>query len=895
MILQSNLKSCGISVGLVFALIMVPCHAARSQTAEAAHKDDSLLGEILVTAERREERLQDTPVSVTAFTEKALASQNITNLTGIARFTPNVEINGGRSDGGGSALQAYIRGVGQQDFLFPNEPGVGLYVDDVYFASSAGGALGLPDVERIEVLRGPQGTLYGKNTIGGAIKLVTKPANLNSWEGSMEGTVGQYQRSDLKGYFSGPLIQDVLAVKLSTAMLRRDGYGQRLLQDFDLGDENKLIVRGELRWKARDSLEATLRADYTLQRQHGPVGTMVNRIPSDVDLTGLAAVLSVPGVGPYFPGGPFGDTPPFPGLLSRDPTPNSPFLFDDFYNALIVPYQNQRLGLPQGTLYDSRWITGSGYRSNGTDPSLDRNRSWGISGSIDWGVSDSISLKSITAYRKFNGLFPRDGDHSPYPVVATRNDYESKQFSQELQLSGKANDGRLKWLAGAFYMKTDQFDKNKVNLFSGLFEVLNPVAPFLNFTSPCIGSGAGANCTTNAFTFDYFPLNKIKIDTWAMFGQLDYQITDKLNMTLGGRYSKDRKTYKQDHQLQLVSDPRFGPGTPGYTGSVPPFDQNGLARYVGPRILKDSWGSFTPRVGLDYKLTPSNMVYFNWSKGFKGGGWSPRPTQQNNTDLSYSPENISSFELGSKNTFLNGTVLFNLAAFYSNYTDVQLTTIGSSTTGALLLLTRNVGDQKIYGLEAEFTARPAAGWEVNVAAGYMRAKWNKFNRDNCSATVFDATGGQFCDTDLGKNDEPVDAPRWTLTTSLQYVASLGDRGTLTPRFDVSYRGKTWKDPYNLGGGPNANGVVDSRATLGPPTAGSYYGVTQPQLAQDGYWLSNLRLSWDDASESWQVAAGVSNLFDKRYFSSILPVTTFGYDEAYSGRPREFYFSARYRF
>jgi iron complex outermembrane recepter protein len=878
--------------GLATVVTVTP---STSYAQDATPQADEQLGEIIVTAQRREERLQDAPVSVTAFTADTLASQEVTNLSGIARFTPNVEINGGRSDGGGSAFQAYIRGVGQQDFLFPNEPGVGLYVDDVYYATSAGGALGLADVERIEVLRGPQGTLYGKNTIGGAIKIVTKPSNLTEWEGSLEAATGQFQRSDIKGYVSGPVVKGVLGLKLSAAVLKRDGFGQRVRQDFDLSDENKFILRGELRWKANEAIEVTLRGDYTRQRQHGPAGTMVNRLPSDVDLTGLAALLSVPGVGPYFPGSPFGATPPYPGLLGQDPTPQNPFLFDDFYNVLIVPYQNQRLGLPAGTRFDARWITGSGRRSNGTDPSLDRNTSWGVSGTVDWQLADDVSLKSIMAYRKFSGMFPRDGDHSPYPVVATANDYKSRQFSEELQLGGNALNGRLKWLIGGFYMKTNQSDRNKVNLFSGLYEVLNPVAPFLNFLTPGVGSGPTANFTTSAFSFDYLPENKIAIDTWAAFGQVNYEVIDRLNVTLGGRYSKDSKTYTQDHRFQLISDPRFGPGTPGYTGSVPPFETDGLARLVGPRVLKDSWGSFTPRVGLDYKVSPRNMLYANWSKGFKGGGWSPRPTQQNNTDLSYNPETISTFEIGSKNTFLNGKVLFNLAAFYSNYNNVQLTTIGSGATGALILLTRNVGNQRIWGLEAEFTARPAVGLEFNFAGGYLNSKWNKFNRASCSVAVFDATSGNFCDTDLGKNDVPVDAPEWTMTAAVQYQADLGGHGTLTPRIDASYRSKTWKDPYNLGGGVNANGVRDPRATLAAPTPGGYYGITLPELAQSAYWLANARLAWRDKSEAWEVAVGVTNLFNKRYFTSILPVTTFGYDEAYAGRPREWALSTRYTF
>ncbi|MFV3077386.1 TonB-dependent receptor [Niveispirillum fermenti] len=888
------------------ALAVVGTSPSLAQNAPAALDDSLRLDEIVVTAQRRAERLQEAPVSVTAFTASTLTDQAVSNLVGIARFTPNVEISSGRADGGGSSLNAYIRGVGQQDFLFPTDPGVGLYVDDVYLARTIGGALDLSDVERLEVLRGPQGTLYGKNTVGGAIKIVTKPVIVDgAFEGSIEGTTGSYHRSDVKAYVSGPIVPGVLGFKLSGASIHRNGWGRNVTTGEDLSDEGKQLVRGAIRWLPSENLDITIQGDYQRQRQNGPAGSLVNRYPSDTAPSlGLppevvAALGFEPTAFQYFAA--LAGAPTIPGLpgglppLAVDPTPSDGlFRFDDLYNSVIVPYWNQKLGLPAGTKFDSRWISDKPGVSSSLDPSKDNNEVWGLSASVDWDLGDGLSLKSITAYREIDAYFPRDADKSPYPVAATANRVTQDQFSQELQLSGDALNGRLRWVTGGYYLRENAFDDNAVRLYSGLYEVLSPVLPDMYAVGPCT-TGPQPDCTTNAFSFDYFPKNRIKVDTWALFSQINYDLTPDLNLTLGGRYSEDKKVYTQDNMLQLVQDPKFGPGTPGYTGTIPPFEENGLARYVGPRELKDSWGSFTPKVGLAWTLTADHMVYASWSKGFKGGGWSPRPTQQNNTDLAYDPEVLYTYELGSKNTLMNGSVIVNLAAFYSNYNDMQVTTVGSSGGGALLLLTRNIGDSILWGFEGEVTARLFRGFDLNLAGGYLNSKWDKFNRSACVAAIYDATSGRFCDTDLSLDDKLVDAPEWTFTVGAQQTWWMDGIGSLSLRGDASYRSKTWKDPYNLGGGSNWQGQPDVRKALTAAQVAEGYRVTMPELAQDAYWLANLRLAWRNPDEDWEVAAAVTNLFDKTYVTNLLAAATFGIDEAYYGRPREWMLSVKYRF
>jgi iron complex outermembrane receptor protein len=795
---------------VVASLLAMSAAVANGQTATGERRDDQLFGttveEIIVTARKREESLQRTPVSVTAFNAATLERSGINNVAQLARFAPNVEISNGRADGGGSSLNAYIRGVGQQDFVFPTDPGVGVYVDGVYLARTVGASVDLSDIDRVEVLRGPQGTLYGKNTIGGAINVFTKKPSLDQeLAGSLELTGGEFDRTDVKGYVMFPIVDGKLAAKVSGAFLKRDPAAERVLLGEGLGDEDKKILRLALRWAPTDTLDVLLAGDYQRQRQDGPIGTMVNRITSDVVL------------------GPVG----VPG----DPTPSTPFDFADLYNQVIVPlYLNPTLGLPADSQYDRRWITHDYRKSNGTDPVYDDNDISGVSLAVDWEITDAVTLKSITAYRSIDADFPRDGDHTPYPVVATRNFFNQNQFSQELQLSGTSWSDRLEWLTGVYYMYERGRDDNKVELFDGLYQVIGDPS----------------------LTFNYLPLNKIKIDTYAIFGQGTYALGDTLALTLGLRYSKDEKEYFQDHRLQQIPDPDY---------------PDGLARFVGPRTLTDEWDSFTPKVGLEYTPTDTLLVYGSYARGFKSGGWSPRPTQNNDTDLAYDEEFVDSFEVGTKSQLLDGRMNLNLAAFYNLYKDVQVTTIGSQGVGTLLLLTRNVGDAILYGAEAEIVARPAPGLDLNLAVGYLHNEWDEINID---------------DPGLTTEDKLVDAPEWTATIGAQYALPIGDAGDLVLRADASYKSLTWKDPFNL-----------RRPTDLPLSEG--YEVTVDKMAQDAFWLMNARIAFQTADDAWEFAVFGTNLTDEEYITSITPVTTFGYDEAYYGRPREWGVSIRYSF
>lgn len=365
--------------------------------------------QITVTARKREETLQTAPVSITAFDATGIESRSLESFNDLNNFAPNIELNNGRVDGGGSVAQLFIRGVGQEDYSFPNDPGVGVYLDGVYVSRSSGGDFGFMDIERIEVLRGPQGTLYGKNTIGGAINVITrKPSGEN--EGRVELTYGRYDRLD----FSGSVdfrITDTLFAKISGMSRTRNGYGRNFLGE-RLRDEDKDAARIQLLYVPSSTFEVLLQADYSRQRGTGPVGAL--RQFWDDGGEGVVSLV----------------------------------------NAIAAPGIAAELGLePPFDVYGPAWINRieetKDFTSGGTAETRDNNEIFGVSMTIDWDF-DWAALKSITAYREVEIDVQRDGDHTPFDVFTVAIDERTEQLSQELQLSGTSFSDSLDWLFGLY-------------------------------------------------------------------------------------------------------------------------------------------------------------------------------------------------------------------------------------------------------------------------------------------------------------------------------------------------------------------------------------------------------------------------------------------------------------
>jgi iron complex outermembrane receptor protein len=460
-----------------------PAQNAAPQTEAAPAADDAAAseGDILVTARRQSERLQDVPTAVTAFSGDALERRSVDTLDQIAKYTPNIRFDGAAAlSGGKDNATVFIRGVGQNDFAIFSDPGVGFYVDDVYYARSIGSVLDAVDLDSVQVLRGPQGTLFGKNTIGGAVLITTGQPDTQNLSGKIEGTYGSYNRADLKGYINIPIVSDRVALRISASTINRDGYVKRLVDGGTEGNRNADSIRAKLRIKATDDLTIDIGGDYTRARE--------NSAPSK-----LIAVANKPGI---------------TGI---------PFLAN--YNQYIAPGFN--ITAPNGLkTLNASYITNDPFTTYATGRNRNDLDLWGVQGVVRYQFGDA-EIKSVTAYRDLKAGFNRDGDNTPFTFRETVNDDKQWQFSQELLLSGKAANDRLSYVLGAYYFKEKASDIARADLALGLQPPAAPPPP-----TPAV--------FIKNYTDNY---------SYAFFGQASFEILPKLNIEVGGRYNMDHKVF----------------------------------------------------------------------------------------------------------------------------------------------------------------------------------------------------------------------------------------------------------------------------------------------------------------------------------------------------------------
>ena len=404
------------------------CLAIAATLPRPALSETDVIEEITVTARKREEGLQVTPVSISAFTVAALEDRHLADISQIADFTPNLVMNTSASfSGSNNAPAIFMRGIGQVDFTLNTDPGVGLYVDGVYISRSVGGLLDLVDVERIEVLRGPQGTLFGRNTIGGAIS-VTSRAPAEEFGGRLKITTGSDERIDVQGSVDVPISEQLLT-RFTVLSRNRDGYVDRLQDGGKIGNDDALSVRGAALFKPSADLKFQINLDYTNEDEQSAPFVLLS-LKRDSAFGGFHNFFIAPLLDPATAGG-----------RCFDPT----FANAACYNEASV-------------------LTGSAYKTNALEPNISEVEVFGASLSAEWALP-AFTLRSITAYRDLESFSERDGDHAPVLVNRTADDYTYDQFSQEIQVLGSAFDARLEWILGGFYF-TETGDNANLVTFS---------------------------------------------------------------------------------------------------------------------------------------------------------------------------------------------------------------------------------------------------------------------------------------------------------------------------------------------------------------------------------------------------------------------------------------------
>lgn len=818
------------------------------------------LQEIVVTARKREETLQDTPISVTAFSGETIERQHIDQLDGIASATPNMMFDNSTGfAGSNSAAAVYIRGIGQVDFTLTTEPGVGIYLDGVYIAQSIGSVLNLVDIERIEVLRGPQGTLFGRNTIGGAISVTSKLPD-DTLSGDVQVTNGSYDRFDLRGSINVPLT-DTLYAKFSAASFNRDGFldAPNAASGDDLGDINQDAWRLALRFAPNERFEANLAADYNRQRENG----VPNILVSTYEGASLALIgsLADPDSPTYLP-------PPAPL-----PAPS----FVDLHNILATTPIGEQGGIAgdpgvvpnpvfgQPTVGQANVVSvRSDSRANLSALDLSSETDiWGVALTLSYDF-DWATLKSITSYRDMEARTAYDLDALEVVTGDLIDDFDVDQFSQELQLSGTAMDGRLDWLVGFYYFEQDGLNLDDVE-----------------FTSVRVLSGA-----------------KIDNTSTAGFAQVTFDVTDRLSLTGGLRYTDETKkfivpgdcfsmpkgpetlfdgTTVACAQLQTVVDPKYlnegfltfvnapvFPDPDGRFCCLPVSDAAGNIVALVPGLTsgfeilprgttKATFDELTPHVNVAYKWTDDLMTYVSYSEGFKSGGFVQRVFPPKTEVPSFKPETASVYEVGLKWTFLDRRVRLGAAAFHTDYEDLQI-----QVNDGIAPVTRNAAAADIDGFELELTAIPATGWLVEAGLGYMNAEYTKLEASQNFVTDLRS---------ITLDSRLVNAPEWSSNLAVQYTWEMGTGGRLISRVNWAYVDDVEKDALNF-----------------------------PALRQDAYSLIDLFLTYVSSDSHWELSAFGKNVTDERYIvSGFANGLTQGRGAANLGRPDEWGLSVLYRF
>jgi iron complex outermembrane receptor protein len=861
---------------------------------QAIHaQDQGGLQEVVVTAQRREQNVQDVPIAISAYTGEMLQQRGLNDIKALSNITPNVNLDSGAPfSGDSSVLSASIRGIGQDDFAFNLDPGVGVYLDGVYLARTIGANQNLLDVDRIEILKGPQGTLFGRNTIGGAISIVT---HIPGEERRIiaTATTGSFSRRDLAFTADIPFAENFLT-SISVSSQVRDGY-QKVIpyptdsllgstpwvvdqqtafpkSDYETSDanggQNLKVVRGKALWHASDAVDVTFSGDWSRQDQSAypttVLGVQTPTYSNDATNVFNDALATFPGPTVGFMGGLYNFCIGTPAA-----TLNSDFfggLFNTSYGLCGPRGKGLNLAAGGSALGGVGYVSGPGGnkllsnqprifwnfantqtgdidRTYATGPSFAKYNSAGLSMTVDVKLPADLTLKSITGWRNIDWHIGVDLDGTPESIQEVTDHQYQHQISQEFQLAGKALDSKLDWVGGLYFFKEAGYVHDFVPFGGGLYI--------------------------------YDIANDVDTKSYAAFVHADYKFNDQWGLTLGARYSKDDKKFEggqadlTGYNYKTASNPLTNapcftangpdmacweafvltPGSPGF-GLAPFPDPTNPYRYFPPGDQSLKYNIFTPTAGIQFHLNDDVMFYTSYSKGFKAGGWTTRLSNPllNISDASFGPEKDETYELGVKTQFLDNHLQVNAAVFDSKYTGIQLN-IQEAASPVL----HNAGDAKLRGGELEVEYVVDGGFSIQASAAYIDAKYS-------SVSPSAASQGITTDNKIPKT------PETKFSIGPQYDLGLPNSGKL--RFGVDYTHTS--DMYN--DAPNTE-------LLHRPSVDNL----------------NAAIHYFSPEERYQLTLGGTNLTDERYIVVGSVNGAEGETVGTFSRPREWYLTLRVNF
>jgi iron complex outermembrane recepter protein len=743
----------GASAAVLAYAALLPATAVHAQAVAAA--PDAATDEIVVTAQRRAESVQDVPISITALGGETLAQAGIQDTERLSNLTPGLLVQ--RSVVG----KISIRGVGNENYTISGDPGVAVHSDGVYVARAAAGLFDLFDIERVEVLRGPQGTLYGRNATGGVINVIPNAPDPDALAGRFGAEYGNYDAIRLDGMINAPL-GNGWAARVAALGSWRDGFttntnaGAAGRGFGDLDNKDVFAVRGQIGYSGDSPLTARLAVELLKDDSNLPAYKYLNR-PTALPTADFGG-----GANAFTPG------------------------------ALRTVNQGFELNLPGTT------------RSVGSDADVFKTDQLGVALHLDYDFGD-VTLSSISGFRDTEFNWVNDGDGSNVFFVNYIQQDATKQYSQEVQLSGGA--GQIEWLLGGFWFRE-----------TGSSFIALPF-PF------------GANLPFY-ITID----GTARTSALAGFGELRWQATDKLKVTLGARYSDEKRRAAYRYEIN------FGAPT------------------VANPNLRDSFGAFTPRFVVNYEATDNTNLYASATRGFKSGGFNLLAIQPG-----FDPEKVWAYEAGLKTRFADGMGTFNANVFYSDYKDIQVGQIVN-----LQSVLTNAAAATLKGFEAELALKPTEAFELGATFAYLDATYDKFCTGDPTRPTAPVSAGCTAANpiDLKGNRFPR-APKATLTGTAAYTVPLPGDSSVTLRGDVRYQSKTFFTQFN-----------------------------RPLISQDGFATVNARVTWTSAGDRYSIGAFANNLFDKDYFTEVLESGAFNpqlVGQAYVAAPRTYGLTAAFKF
>jgi len=684
------------------------------------------LEEIVVTAQRREQNLQDVSISIAAFSGKDLQALHADQPLQISTLTPGLFAAGSRGDANPIFT---MRGIGLNDVFSNNNPTVGVYVDEVVQPFTPMLGFQMFDLDRVEVLKGPQGTLYGRNTTGGAINFISRKP---SAEESGYATVGwsRFDRADVEAAIGGPISESWQGRIAAKTTQQSGGWQTNEVTGRTIGKVDRTSVRGQLRWLASDAVEVLLKGDYF-------------RDDSDQQLREHVGFLAAP----------FSFT-PCQGFLNgvRDEAGCVDFLGYSDTNP-------DRRTVANSALY--------GYKAK-TD-------AWDGALTVNWKLPGA-TLTSITGYSKYKRTAGDDSDGSPLIQLDSLFTDDIKSFTQELRLASGDKSSPLTWVVGGFY-SSDQIDGD---ILQALDQHIFQTRVDTDWTQ--------------------------KTDSFALFGQAEYMLTEHWRLIAGLRYTNEEKKFRYD---SIDLNP-FG------------TSQN-LPTPVAGIHSKLKENNTSGRLGLDYVVSKDLLLYASASKGFKSGGYKAA-IAFNPAELDpFTGENLYAYEIGAKSTLLDGKLQLNGALYYYDWRDFQAY-VTEIRGGINVVVLSNAGNAEVKGGEIELVAHPVQDLTLRAAANYMDSKITKFN---AAPGASDFAGNHLAN-----------APDFTFSGLARYEFPLGGSPyKLFVSGDGSYRTRT------------------------------YYSVSNyKQYSQEAFWLLNAELGVRQAEDRWQASIWGRNLADKLYVS-----------------------------